>query len=140
MDEVALPDFCGRVVALDTGSDSEFPYTVLENTRFEWQGGRLFLVGQIPADAYPDGWGAGTAWGRPAWSTAIILAAMTLSVIQTYDIVERVSTAFLGLKVFFIVVAGAVLDPVAVAAPSVIRRSTESPATAFTHALVRTTG
>jgi Mn2+/Fe2+ NRAMP family transporter len=57
------------------------------------------------------GWGAQAAWGRPAWSTAIILTAMTLSVIQTYDIVERVSTAFLGLKIFFIVVAIVVIRP-----------------------------
>lgn len=57
------------------------------------------------------GWGAQSAWGRPAWSTAIILTAMTLSVIQTYNVVERVSTAFLALKVFFIVVAILVIRP-----------------------------
>lgn len=57
------------------------------------------------------GWGQDAAWGRPAWSTAIILAAMFLSVIQTYNVVERVSTAFLGLKVFFIVVAIVVIRP-----------------------------
>jgi Mn2+/Fe2+ NRAMP family transporter len=57
------------------------------------------------------GWGAQTSWGRPAWSTAIILTAMTLSVIQTYNVVERVSTAFLSLKVFFIVVAILVIRP-----------------------------
>lgn len=57
------------------------------------------------------GWGQGTTWGRPAWSTAVVLAAMTLSVVQTYHVVERVSTAFLGLKVFFIVVAILVIRP-----------------------------
>jgi Mn2+/Fe2+ NRAMP family transporter len=57
------------------------------------------------------GWGAGTAWGRPAWSTAIILTAMFLSIIQTYSVIERISTAFLSLKVFFIVVAILVIWP-----------------------------
>lgn len=57
------------------------------------------------------GWGEASAWGRPAWSTAIILTAMMLSVVQTYNVVERVSTAFLGLKVFFIVVAILVIRP-----------------------------
>jgi Mn2+/Fe2+ NRAMP family transporter len=57
------------------------------------------------------GWGQQTAWGRPAWSMAIILTAMTLSVIQTYNVVERVSTAFLALKVFFIVIAILVIRP-----------------------------
>ena len=57
------------------------------------------------------GWGQNVPWGRPAWSTAIILTAMTLSVIQTYNVVERVSTAFLALKVFFIVVAIIVIGP-----------------------------
>ena len=57
------------------------------------------------------GWGQGVAWGRPLWSTAIILAAMFLSVIQTYHVVERVSTAFLSLKIFFILVAILVIRP-----------------------------
>lgn len=57
------------------------------------------------------GWGANSAWGRPAWSTAIIAAAMLLGVVQTYNVVERVSTAFLALKVFFIVVAIIVVKP-----------------------------
>jgi Mn2+/Fe2+ NRAMP family transporter len=57
------------------------------------------------------GWGQQLPWGRPAWSTAIILTAMTLSVVQTYNIVERVSTAFLALKIFFILVAILVIKP-----------------------------
>jgi Mn2+/Fe2+ NRAMP family transporter len=57
------------------------------------------------------GWGQNVPWGRPAWSTAIIVTAMTLSVIQTYNVVERVSTAFLALKIFFIVVAIFVIRP-----------------------------
>jgi Mn2+/Fe2+ NRAMP family transporter len=57
------------------------------------------------------GWGAAVPWGRPAWSTAILAAAMTLSIVQTYDVVERVSTAFLSLKVLFILVAIVVIKP-----------------------------
>jgi Mn2+/Fe2+ NRAMP family transporter len=57
------------------------------------------------------GLGAGSASGRPLWSTAIIVAAMTLSVIQTYNVVERVSTAFLSLKIFFILIAILVIGP-----------------------------
>jgi Mn2+/Fe2+ NRAMP family transporter len=70
------------------------------------------------------GWGQDVSWGRPAWSTAIVLTAMALSVIQTYHIVERVSTAFLALKVFFIVVAIVVIRPdwVAAAAGFVVPR------------------
>jgi Mn2+/Fe2+ NRAMP family transporter len=57
------------------------------------------------------GVGQGSPSGRPLWSTAIILTAMFLSVIQTYNVVERVSTAFLGLKIFFILVAILVIGP-----------------------------
>lgn len=57
------------------------------------------------------GIGQGAAWGRPAWSTVIILAAMTLAVLQTYNIIERVSTAFLALKILFIFAAIVVVRP-----------------------------
>jgi Mn2+/Fe2+ NRAMP family transporter len=57
------------------------------------------------------GWGQDVPWGRPSWSSAIILAAMFLSVVQTYHVVERVSTGFLFLKIFFILVAIVVIRP-----------------------------
>jgi Mn2+/Fe2+ NRAMP family transporter len=57
------------------------------------------------------GLGAGSAWGRPAWATVIVAAAMLLSVVQTYNVVERVSTAFLLLKVLSIFVAILVIKP-----------------------------
>jgi Mn2+/Fe2+ NRAMP family transporter len=57
------------------------------------------------------GWGQGEAWGRPAWSTAIILAAMVLSIVQTYNVIERVSTLFLALKILFIFAAIVVVRP-----------------------------
>jgi len=57
------------------------------------------------------GVGVGTGWGRPAWATAIVLAAMGLSLIQTYNVVERVSTGFLALKILSIFVAILVIKP-----------------------------
>ena len=57
------------------------------------------------------GVGQGHPFGRPLWSTVVILTAMLLSVIQTYNIVERVSTAFLALKIVFILVAILVVGP-----------------------------
>ncbi len=57
------------------------------------------------------GVGAGARWGRPVWATAIILAAMTLNLIQTYKIVERVSTLILALKVVLIMIAVLTVKP-----------------------------
>lgn len=57
------------------------------------------------------GLGAGSPWGRPAWATGIVLVAMLLSVVQTYSVVERVSTAFLVLKVLSIFAAILVVRP-----------------------------
>lgn len=57
------------------------------------------------------GWGQGSPWGRPSWSTALVLLAMLLSIVQTYNIVERVSTAFLALKIVFIFAAIVVIRP-----------------------------
>jgi Mn2+/Fe2+ NRAMP family transporter len=57
------------------------------------------------------GVGIQTSWGRPLWATAIILAAATLSLVQTYSIVERISTLILSLKVLLILVAVLVLKP-----------------------------
>ena len=57
------------------------------------------------------GLGAGSAWGRPAWATGIVATAMVLSVVQTYNVVERVSTAFLLLKILSIFAAILVVKP-----------------------------
>jgi Mn2+/Fe2+ NRAMP family transporter len=57
------------------------------------------------------GVGGSTSWGRPLWATGIILAAMLLSLVQTYNIIERVSLAILGLKVIFILVAVLIVKP-----------------------------
>ncbi len=57
------------------------------------------------------GVGGSTTWGRPLWATGIILAAMLLSLVQTYNIIERVSLAILGLKVIFIVIAVLIVKP-----------------------------
>jgi Mn2+/Fe2+ NRAMP family transporter len=57
------------------------------------------------------GLGAGSPWGRPAWATGIVAAAMALTVVQSYRVVERVSTAFLLLKVLSIFAAILVVKP-----------------------------
>lgn len=62
------------------------------------------------------GVGGSTSWGRPLWATGIILAAMLLSLVQTYNIIERVSLAILGLKVIFILIAVFIVKPDLVAA------------------------
>ena len=57
------------------------------------------------------GVGGSTGWGRPLWATGIILAAMLLSLVQTYNIIERVSLGILGLKVIFILIAVLIVKP-----------------------------
>lgn len=57
------------------------------------------------------GLGRGTGWGRPLWGTTIILVAATLSLIQTYNIIERVSTWLLALKIGLILVAIFLVKP-----------------------------
>jgi Mn2+/Fe2+ NRAMP family transporter len=57
------------------------------------------------------GVGSSMSWGRPLWATGIILAAMLLSWVQTYNVIERVSLAILGLKVVFILIAVLVVKP-----------------------------
>ena len=57
------------------------------------------------------GIGSGSSWGRPLWGTAIILAATTLSLIQTYNIIERISTLILALKMGLILIAILLVKP-----------------------------
>ena len=57
------------------------------------------------------GVGAGQWWGRPFWGTAVILATMALTLVQTYDVLERVSFGFLALKVLFVLAACLVVRP-----------------------------
>lgn len=57
------------------------------------------------------GRGGDTTWGRPLWGTVIILAAMGLSLVQTYNVIERVSTLILILKVVLIFTAVLVIKP-----------------------------
>jgi Mn2+/Fe2+ NRAMP family transporter len=57
------------------------------------------------------GVGAGQWWGRPFWGTAVIVATMALTLVQTYDILERVSFAFLALKILFVLAACVVVRP-----------------------------
>jgi Mn2+/Fe2+ NRAMP family transporter len=57
------------------------------------------------------GVGEGTGWGRPVWGAAVILTATCLSFVQTYGVVERVSTLILCLKVGLIFVAVLLVKP-----------------------------
>ncbi len=57
------------------------------------------------------GIGGRSSWGRPLWATVIILTATTLSLIQTYNIVERVSTFILLLKMGLILLAILLVKP-----------------------------
>jgi Mn2+/Fe2+ NRAMP family transporter len=57
------------------------------------------------------GIGKQSTWGRPLWGTAIILALTTLSLIQTYHVVERISTLILALKMGLIVLAVLLVKP-----------------------------
>jgi Mn2+/Fe2+ NRAMP family transporter len=57
------------------------------------------------------GVGAGQWWGRPFWGGAVILATMALTLVQTYDVLERVSFGFLALKILFVLAACLVVKP-----------------------------
>ena len=57
------------------------------------------------------GVGAGQWWGRPFWGSAVILATMALTLVQTYDVLERVSFGFLALKILFVLAACLVVRP-----------------------------
>lgn len=57
------------------------------------------------------GIGGESRWGRPLWGTSLILLAMLLTMIQTYNIIENVSTVILALKVVFILAAVLVVKP-----------------------------
>jgi Mn2+/Fe2+ NRAMP family transporter len=57
------------------------------------------------------GLGNTSGWGRPLWATVMIVAAMLLSLVQTYGAVERVSAIILTLKVVLILIAVVVVRP-----------------------------
>jgi Mn2+/Fe2+ NRAMP family transporter len=66
--------------------------------------------------AWITGVGSDPSRGRPLWGTIIILAAMGLSLVQTYNVIERVSTIILALKVVLIFIAILIVKPDWVAA------------------------
>jgi hypothetical protein len=57
------------------------------------------------------GIGAGAPGGRILWATVMVVATMALSILQTYNVVERVSTVFLVLKVILVLAACLVVRP-----------------------------
>jgi len=64
MDRDSLPDFTGKCVSMmlidETHSHD------LNNPHFEYQGGRLFIIGTIPESATDSGW-SGNQIGAVAW-------------------------------------------------------------------------
>lgn len=57
------------------------------------------------------GVGAGQWWGPPFWATLVIGLTMLMALLQTYDILERVSFVFLAFKILFIFAACVVVRP-----------------------------
>jgi Mn2+/Fe2+ NRAMP family transporter len=49
--------------------------------------------------------------GRQMWGSAILVAAMLLTLVQTYRVIERVSIIILGLKIVFILIAVLWVNP-----------------------------
>jgi len=74
-----------------------------------WVAGLSDAVGSICL--WVTGFGAGQWWGRPFWGTTVILLTMALTLVQTYDVLERVSFVFLALKILFVLVACIVVKP-----------------------------
>ena len=66
MDKDFLPDFSGKCISM-TLIDEEHSHD-LDNPHFEYQGGRLFIIGTIPEIATDSGWSGnqigGVAWDR----------------------------------------------------------------------------
>lgn len=66
MDKEAIPDFSGKCISMRLIDE---PHSHdLNNPHFEYQGGRLFIIGTIPEIATDSGWSAnqtgGVAWDR----------------------------------------------------------------------------
>lgn len=74
-----------------------------------WIAGLSDAVGSICL--WVTGFGQGQWWGRPFWSTTVIVVTMALTLVQTYDVLERVSFAFLALKIVFVLIACLVVRP-----------------------------
>ena len=64
MDKDSLPDFSGKTISMMLINESHSHD--LDNPRFEYQGGRLFIVGTIPKVATESGWNA-LHVGAVAW-------------------------------------------------------------------------
>ena len=66
MDKDALPDFSGKCISMMLIDESHSHD--LNNPHFEYQGGRLFIIGTIPEIATTSGWSGnqigGVAWDR----------------------------------------------------------------------------
>ncbi len=63
MSRESLPDFSGKCLCLSLEDDRSQD---LISPHFELQGGRLFLIGEVPSGASRSNWAAGT-YGAVAW-------------------------------------------------------------------------
>ena len=63
MKRTTFPDFSGKFVSLSIAGDSGY---TMDRPHFEWQGGRLFLVGIVPHGGsngdWSEGAGCAVAW------------------------------------------------------------------------------
>ncbi len=65
LDKNNLPDFSGKVISLRL-VDSESSHD-LDNPKFEYQGGKLFIIGIVPVGCSESGWDAGHI-GAAEWA------------------------------------------------------------------------
>lgn len=64
MNKVALPNFSGKCISMMLINESHSHD--LNNPHFEYQGGRLFIIGTIPEGASESDW-SGNQTGAVAW-------------------------------------------------------------------------
>jgi hypothetical protein len=60
MAEKTLPDLRGKVIAIALAGTPDGHGTIIVDPHFEEEGGKLFIVGEIPAGVNPGDWNAGT--------------------------------------------------------------------------------
>ncbi|WP_157533289.1 hypothetical protein [Microbulbifer variabilis] len=65
IDKEDIPDFSGKCISMCL-TDSECRHD-LDNPRFEYQGGKLFIVGEVPVGCGESGWDAGHV-GAAKWA------------------------------------------------------------------------
>ncbi len=57
MDKDSLPDFSGKCISLGMAG-SQYGHDLFD-PRFEYQGGKLFIIGSVPENSSASGWDSG---------------------------------------------------------------------------------